>query len=59
MRITDGVLEFLEKKPVSEAMVIGLVVAELSLKSSVMSHGCFPMISVFCNFFCFLEEGRK
>ena len=31
-----GVLEFLGKKPVSEAMVIGLVAAELSLKSSAV-----------------------
>lgn len=32
-RITNGVLEFLERQPVLEATVIGLVVAELSLKA--------------------------
>lgn len=59
MRITNGLLEFFEKKPVSEAMVIDLVIAELCLKSSGRSHGCFHMILVFCNFFSFVEEGKK
>lgn len=58
MRMTDGVLAYLEMKPMSKSMLIGPTRVELSLQSIVMSCGCFPVASVVCNFFSIIEKGK-
>lgn len=58
MRMTDGVLAYLEMKPMAKSMLIGPNRAELSLQSIVMSCGCFSVVSVVCNFFSIIEKGK-
>lgn len=58
MKMTDGVLAYLKMKPMSKSMLIGPTRAELSLQSIVMSCGCFPVVSVICNFFSIVEKGK-